>query len=83
MVNLADEAKQQLDIINSTKMQTLASETIEIGDTPFTQFEKKAFRTAGPGGFLNKGDVLDKMHKMRLTTFEKVYFDKGDKAFPQ
>lgn len=38
-------------------------------ETPFTQFEKHAFKTAGPNGF-NKGDVLDKMHKMRLTTFE-------------
>ena len=29
-----------------------------------------AFKTAGAGGF-NKSDVLDKMHEMRLTTFEK------------
>ena len=34
-----------------------------------------AFRTAGPGTFAGKNfgkdDVLNKMHEMRLTTFEK------------
>ena len=63
MVKLADEAKQQLEIINANKIQTLATETnLEVGETPFTQFEKKAFKTAGPGGFLQKDAVLDKMH---------------------
>lgn len=40
-------------------------------DNPFNQnqFEKMAFKTAGPTTF-SKGDVLDKMHQMRLTTFE-------------
>ena len=53
MVKLADEAKTQLEIINSNKIQTLATEVInDSGETPFTQFEKKAFKTAGPGGFL-------------------------------
>ena len=71
MVKLADEAKTQLEIINSNKIQTLATEIInDSGETPFTQFEKKAFKTAGPGGFLQKDAVLDKMHQMRLTTFE-------------
>ena len=35
-----------------------------------SHFEKHAFKTAGPGGF-GRTEVLDKMHEMRLGTFEK------------
>lgn len=43
-----------------------------VADSPFSKFEKQAFKTAGPGGFsFDRGEVLDKMHQMRLTTFEK------------
>lgn len=36
MVKLADEAKQQLDIINNNKIQLQAPQLDDLGETPFT-----------------------------------------------
>ena len=34
-------------------------------------FKKMAFKTAGMGFNFTKGDILEKMHELRLETFEK------------
>ena len=73
MVKLADEAAQQLHNTNMNKIDISKPEPDEtVIEKPITQqFERMAFKTAGPGGFnFNKDDILDKMHEMRLQTFE-------------
>ena len=54
--------------VNKVELNQPGDETVV--ERPLSQFDRMAFKTAGPHGF-NKGDVLDKMHNMRLTSFEK------------
>ena len=73
MVKLADEAAEQLHNTNKHKIDisTPAPDETIIEKPLSTQFDRMAFKTAGPGGFnFVKGDILDKMHEMRLQTFE-------------
>jgi hypothetical protein len=61
---LQDTDKNKVPFGNNTINET-ADET-----TPLKEFDKIAFRTISTTG-VGKRDVLDKMHQMRLNTFEK------------
>ena len=63
--------EQNKEKLGGGKVEQINDETVI--EAP-ASFEKLAFKTAGPGTFgasFSKGDVLNKMHEMRLTTFEK------------
>lgn len=74
MVKLADEAAEQLNNMDAMKIditRTPPPDETVIERPVSNRFEKLAFKTTTGGGFnFTKEDVLDKMHEMRLQTFE-------------
>ena len=78
MVALADEAQKQLkQMAQTTSSFDKKGSKNDTGRPSLTsntqrEFKKMAFKTAGRGGFnFTKGEILDKMHELRLETFEE------------